>query len=228
MRARHVLASPLILAASLAACRTATIVVPAGLDAAAPLVVSGLNPRTTNKPIDFGPYHVTIREGWQTSQSVEFLGIGVGKAMRPYRFELSGGDLAASAACATAAAEVWRGSVSVELPVDAVLACSIAVAGTTWELHLNADHKGVLAGTLRVPRTGNVFDVRSLHALEGAAWRVSEPVGFELRRDGAPIAAAETINAGRVWLPPALAAPERDAVAAALAALLFFTPVEVR
>jgi hypothetical protein len=122
---------------------------------------------------------------------------------------------------------VWRGSISVELPVDAVLGCSIAIGGTTWELHLNADHKGVLAGTLRIPHTASVFDVTSLHALDGAAWRVSEPVGFELRRDGAPIAAAETINAGRVWLPPALAASERDVVAAALAALLFFTPAEV-
>ena len=228
MRARHAVVV-VIAAAALAGCTTATMVVPAGLEtAAAPLAVRGLNPRTTGKPIDFGPYHVTVREGWQTSQSVAFLGITVGKAMRPYRFELTGGETAVSAACATAAAEVWRGGFSVELPVDAVLGCEIRTEGVTWELHLNADRKGVLVGTLRVPRTADVFDVRSLHKLEGAAWKVSEPVGFELARDGKPVAAAETINAGRVWLPPSLDPRERDTVAAALAALLFFTPAEVQ
>ena len=54
-----------------------------------------------------------------------------------------------------------------------------------------------------------------------------DPVGYELSRDAAAVAAAETINAGRVWLPPAIAAAALDAVAAALAAQLFFTPAEV-
>ena len=228
MHARLAIAPVLVAAAALAGCRTATIVVPAGLDAAAaPITVHGLNPRATNKPIDFGPYHVTVREGWERSQSVEFLGIGIGKAMRPYRFELTGGETAVSAACSTAAAELWRGSVSVELPVDAVLGCTLTAGGTVYELRLNTDRKGALIGSLRGGPTG-YLEIRSLHSIEGGAWRVSEPVGFVLRRDGTPIAVAETINAGRVWLPPSFDAAERDAIAAAVTALLFFTPAEVR
>ena len=226
MFARLAVAS-VIAAAALAGCTTATMVVPAGLDAAAPLAVRGLKPRHINKPIDFGPYHVTIREGWQSSQSVELLGISVGKAKRPYRLELAGGDAPVSARCVAAAAELWRGSFSIELPVDAVLGCEIAAGDRTWALHLNADRKGALVGSLRVPHTGAIFDVRSLHALAGAAWKVMDPVGYELSRDAAAVAAAETINAGRVWLPLALDRAERDAVAAALAALLYFTPAEV-
>jgi hypothetical protein len=91
------------LAAQLAACRTATMVVPAALAVVAPLPVRGLNPRATNQPIEFGPWRATVREGWQTTQSVEFLGVGVGKSMRPYRFELAGGGATASGACAAAA-----------------------------------------------------------------------------------------------------------------------------
>jgi len=228
MRTVAVLIVATALAVQLAACRTATMVVPAALAAVAPLPVSGLNPRATNQPIAFGPWRATVREGWQTTQSVEFLGVGVGKALRPYRFELAGGGAATSAACAAAAAEVWRGAFSAELPVEAVLGCSLKVGGTTWELHLDPGRNGALIGTLRVPHSGRVLDIRSVHALAGAAWKVGEPVGYELRRDGAPIAAAETINAGRVWLAASLDPAERDVVAAALTALLFFTPLDVQ
>jgi len=216
-----------LFAVALAGCSTAAIVVPAGLDATTPLPVRGLNPRYSGKPIDFGAYRAAVHEGWQSSRSVELLGISVGKAMRPYRLELAGGDAPVSARCVAAAAEIWRGDFSVELPVDAVLACEITTAAAAWELHLNAGRKGDLLGTLRIPHTGSVFDVRSLHELAGAAWKVGDPVGYELARDRLAVAAAETINTGRVWIPAALAPGERDAVAAALAALLLFTPAEV-
>jgi len=226
MHVRRTALPALIAVAALAGCRTATMVLPAGLDAAAPLAVSGLNPRATGRPIDFGPYHVTVHEGWQLGQSVELLGFGVGRATKKYRLELAGGEAPATAACATVSFEIWRGSLSVELPVEPVLACSVTGTGGTAYLELKVDHKGVLTGSLS--RGLDVYEVRSIHHLEGAAWRVGDPVGFALRRDGRAVAAAETINAGRVWLPPALDPGDRDVVAAALSALLFFTPAEAR
>ncbi len=214
----------------LPAFRSAKMRLPEALAATEAAAVSGANPRTWNKPLGFGAYRtVSVREGSVFSWSVEVFGVRGGEAKRAYRMVLEGPEAEAwEIECRARAIEAWRKGWSVEL-TDAFtprLVCGVSPREERQVLRLVLGSRGRdLRGVVQDARTqSSLFQVRSVHHLEGTRLSTPDPVGYLLEREGSPVAAVETINRGRVWLGPDLDGAARGQVAAAAAALLLYQP----
>ncbi len=202
------------------------------LAAVEPFAVEGANPRRWGKPLDFGPYRVeAVRDADVSSFSVEVLGIGAGKAKAPYRFRLVGPDRALEAECHARGVEAWAAGVVVDVlgarGKPALMCAFRPVEGAgDWVLSLTSAGSGRYEGALfPVAEPERRATVRSVHRLERSRLPLGEPAGYALAEGDGAVAAVETINRGRVWLPEA---PDSDraARAAAAAALLLFRPAE--
>ncbi len=216
-------------ALALAGFKEAKVEVPAALAAAAPMEVSGHRVRTLNKPMAFGAYRVTgVREGAEFSWSTEAFGVRGGSARQRYRFVLEGPEgEAREVECRSRSIEAWRGGWTVELTeaFSPRLACGLRSEGKLLRLVLGSRAGAELRGAL-VGSEGEapLLAVRSLHRLEGSRLPLGAPAGYALERDGAAVAAVETLNRGRIWLAPDLDEPTRGTAAAAAAALLLYDP----
>jgi hypothetical protein len=72
----------------------------------------------------------------------------------------------------------------------------------------------------------HLWNVQSVNNL--ASQRSSFPLarlGYEFRAGGAVVAAVETAGKGRVWFSPSLAADEREELATAMSALLYYATI---
>lgn len=190
------------------------------LAASAPLEVSGANPRTWNTPIRFGPWATSLaREGGTWDFGYRLLGIDANFAFQPYRLTVSNGSSPVQAECITRAATLSRNDLSVDPSFGRIpaLACGFRGAGEgTLRLRTtatNAEEGEIAFGNAR-------WTVRSVRNFEGSSIPSSEPLGYEISRDGRVVAAVETINRGRVWIDPALDENDRARLAAVATALL--------
>ena len=207
------------------ACTTAQMRVGPALASSAPLEVSGANPRTWNTPIRFGPWATsTAREGGTWDFGYRLLGIDANFAFQPYRLTVSNGRSPVRAECITPAATLSRNDLSVDPSFGRIpaLACGFLGAGEgTLRLRTtatNAEEGEIAFGNER-------WTIRSVRNFEGSSIPSSEPLGYEISRDGRVIAAVETINRGRVWMDAALDEEDGARLAAVATALLLYEPL---
>jgi hypothetical protein len=199
----------------LTACTTVQLDVPEGSYA-----VEGANPRRWNAPLSFGPWRTTgVNEGTTRSWLADLHVIQAAKADQAYRMTL--GDTAIE--CHTREVVIGVAGVFIDPSFGSspLLVCGYEHAGARSVLTLarSGNIEPTLRGQLR-DATGAALEVRSLHRARGSSIPSGDPFGYEILRDGRRVAIVETINRGRVWIDPNVA--DRDALAAAAAALLLF------
>jgi hypothetical protein len=221
----------LLAAAGLDACRSAELAVdPALAGSTAPLAVAGANPRSWRTPISFGAYRTSAVDiGATRSWLVEALGLGVGEARQPYAVTLETPSGPVRLECVNRQLEAYYRGFFVELTGrrNPVLLCGVrAASGDGWALSLSTAAPVGYAGAFApvAGAGGERLEVVSIHSFAGTPISSPDPVGWQIGRASAVLAAVESINAGRVWLAPTLEAGERDRLAALAAALLLFDP----
>jgi hypothetical protein len=230
MPLRRLMPIALLCVAGLAACRTAEMAIdPTLAGSTEPFVVEGANPRSWRTPIRFGPYRTSVVDiGATRSWLVEALGLGVGEARQPYAITLETPSGPFRVECVNRQLEAYYRGFFVELTgrKSPVLLCGLREAsGQGWAFALSTATVGY-TGTLGPTGAagGERLEVVSIHSFAGTPISSPEPVGWQVSRDAAVLAAVESVNAGRVWLAPTLAAGERDRLAALATALLLFDP----
>jgi hypothetical protein len=210
--------------AALVGCQTAQMQVSPELNTVAAFDVTGANPRVWNAPLSFGPWTTTqVREGLTWGFGYRLLGIEASYAQQPYRLAMSAGSATMQAECITRALVLSREGLEVDPSFGTLpaLSCGFAGAGEGMlRLRMTATNAEEGEMTFGASR----WTLRSTDRFEGSPIRSSGPVGYELSRDGAIVAAVETINRGRVWISPALPEDERARAAVAAAALLLYRP----
>lgn len=235
---RHPLAAALaVLALATAGCAARMKVAPVLEEGAEAWEVIGASPRIWGAPIAFGPWRAAaaVSDGTTLGWSADVLGLGrLAGARRPYALRLEGPAGAMDVECLQQRLEaVAPFGVAVDLEGlggTPALACAFRPRGATtwagaWTLLVRATGAPAAAyqGELRDAR-GVSFSVASVHALAGGGAPLGTPAGWTVERQGTPVAAVETLEAGRVLI--ARRESEGAALAASAAALLLFQPEE--
>lgn len=180
--------------------------------------------RSTAKVLVFAPYTVNdYRAGWTASRSHSSrrgtTESHVAESKRSFSFALHGGTAPLLADCDERAAaqstRERRGDPARAAVPDHDLRCTLhAPVGGVFELSV-VNGRGELAGT-----DGERFAVTSLGAAT-SRWQEPGATGLLLRASsGAPLAAVDFADKGRVVLQRDLEPPRRELLAAAAAALL--------
>ncbi len=238
--APHTLLLLAALALTLSACTTARMALPPGLEAGrAGMPVQGLALADLKGSMAFGPYRMEgIRRGWTASQSWggnwRFLDYRVRDARQNYEFKLlpSSGP-AWDCRCTTQVDQHLLkvmggeyGELEMELQGRAGYLCAFQPLDGSgyWQVSMTRPsgqtlYSGVLSGP------GKRFSVQGTHALAGTSIPLSDPTGYIFSLAGHTVGAVEVINAGAVWLPPALPSNQRHALAATAAALLLYQEI---
>jgi hypothetical protein len=102
------------------------------------------------------------------------------------------------------------------------LGCSIddADGRPRGELVLLDGERAIASGRMVVDDVA--IDLVPERRADGARVEAFAPLGFELRVDGAPVGAVQTINGGAVWIDRTAPAPLRRAAALAAATVLLY------
>lgn len=209
-----------------AGCQSAQMRVHPALDAVAPLMVEGANPRVWNAPIAFGSWQSDeVREGMTWGFGYRLAGIEARYAQQPYRLAMKSPGGLLQAECMTRAMVLARNDAQVDPTLGRLPALSCGFVGAAeGTLRLRTTATNAEAGDVRFG--SDTWSVRSTMHFMGSPLPSGSPLGYEIVRGDTPVGAVETINAGRVWIDPALRNEEKDRVALVAAVLLLYTPAE--
>jgi hypothetical protein len=203
------------------ACTVARMQVAPSLASATPMDVTGSNPRVWNRPIGFGPFQSSeVQEGMKWGFSIPLLGIDASYRSQPYRLVLQSPSGPIQAECVTRSAELSRSGFALDPTLGRmpVLGCGFRSGDDEWTMGLLEQAPG-RRGEIR---GDTPWTIRSVLVSERSPISSSEPLGYEILRDGDVIGAVEVINRGRVWMAPSLEGRDQQRLAAAAAALLLF------
>ncbi|HEX2202070.1 MAG TPA: hypothetical protein VHG91_02175 [Longimicrobium sp.] len=208
---------------ALSGCALASIPVPAELSSAPKLSVGGRQGFQLGQRIRFGAYATDrVRRGSTDVDETHGIVSSTGEHRQGYSFRLMADSAeVARVGCyteAVARATSLPAGIEMSGVSRAALECDILPPDADtggWTLTLAARNGRTLGGALEAKDDGGRFDVEGT-----TAGGCCEATGYYLRRQGRAVAAVEVINAGGVWLDPALTPNERHALAAAATALL--------
>lgn len=217
---------------ALAACTPARLRMPDGFAAgAAAWPVSGHSPRRFGEPVRFGPYSaLELQDGGTFSWALPVGQADFGRSERRYAFTLVAiGQPPVETQCRVRSLALGRDQVRgrvesrIELDMTGIegpmLDCGLIHDDAAEPLPLQLARSGVrLHGRLVAP--WGAYGIRSLHGYESTPVSAYAPTGFEVVRDGRPLMVVDLIDAGRVYLDPAVDEAQRTYLAAAAAALL--------
>jgi hypothetical protein len=186
--------------------------------------VTGANPRRWNSPVAFGPWRTEVaREGLNWDFALPLFGITARYAFQPYRVVIGAGGEPLQAECITRALALERKGLAVDPALGRLpaLACGIRGRGEgTLRLHDTASSRE--QGTIDFGDTR--WSLRPVHRFQGSAIASGEPNGYQIEGGGRVIAAVETLNAGRVWIDPAVSPRDQERLAVAIMVLLLYDP----
>lgn len=217
---------------ALAACAPARLKMPDGFAAGAPAwPVTGHSPRRFGEPVRFGPYSaLDMRDGSTFAWRLPAGRVDFGRSARRYAFTLVAiGQAPVETQCQVRNVALGQdsahGRVESRLELDLtalegpMLDCGLFHDGAEDPLPLELARKGTrLNGRLVAP--WGEYEVRSLHGYEGTSIAAYAPTGFEIVSAGRPVMVVDLIDAGSVYLDPAVDEAQRTYLAAAAAALL--------
>jgi hypothetical protein len=223
-RSRFVLARALFGVAVLTGCGSASLELPAEIEASPRLAVSGRLGLLNTQHLRFGDFTATVVEGTTTRGS----GVGIGgfersrrrqgytlmvkgPGTRTLRTECNANVVAKGLNVGRTLGMDDRSSVRCDLREDSM------VTGDLWKLVLEDDGKSPMSGALTL-RTDSIL-VTGTNRIAGGAMPATVTAGYYFTRAGRTIAAVDVLNDGAVWLNASDAA-ERTRLAAVAAALL--------
>lgn len=179
--------------------------------------VSGANPFAWDKPLQFGRWHTThLNDKGRLDAGLNFGKIGIGGT---YHGKTITTNTGAEARCSGLLISASKGTLAVDPAFGnmPVLSCTL-VGSQQGELSLRQDHLNRLQGQLISGST--VYDISSVHQLEGGLFSSAVPIGFHLKKQQQLYWSVEKINAGRVLLWQQGDAAEQDLMATASLVLL--------
>lgn len=202
-------------------CATAPMPIDASLESRAEAMPVRRSSFLWREGVAFGPFEVKLssRIPWE-SVSGDLAAAGL--ASQGHRFEITDGSSHVRATCRTRSRARWAIGNLPRLPL---VQCSLQpnVEQETWSLRVQQAGLMRLKGALELENGMADVEIESVHRREDVGRDLERPVGYTLIRGGAVVGAVDR-NAGRVWIDPALAGPERLRVAATAAALVLFKP----
>lgn len=204
----------------------AALALPPELAAAPRWPVAGRQGWKLLETLTFGSYRVQdVRRSFTKGGDLQFLFYGGSKRRQKFEFTLAEEGIPA-----------WRGQAETNLRRRAlgfdfdlelrnksgfaVRLTALDPAAGEWTLRLTETRDRPLEGTLA--SGGQTLAVRGTRQLAGTRLPAGETSGYVVEQAGRPVAAVEVINAGALWVDPALEPSTRGPVVAALAALLLF------
>lgn len=228
---RAILVAVLLLAGG---CQLARMQVSTPLDAVPPVPVDGPLARKWSDPISFGSWHTTrVDDGdteWHPGPSAGAHQRSVQKVSleRVYKLVLATAGAEIRAACFVRLDAVTYGNTSFDVGAlhgDPALQCTYdgATTGSMDLFEVLAPGGDAQSGNLDF---GSVhWHIQSVDRIAGSR-SPGAIVGYEIRDDEAVIGAVQTINRPQVWIMPSLSPLDRDLVAAAVATLLLYRPLQ--
>lgn len=227
--------APLLAALALLACTEARMALHPTVAQVPALAVKGRDGLKWREGFTFGPWTVRkVDRGWTTTSTWSVLGVSSASASQKLEFQVVRAGRPVLQAQATTGARQKElegyllGVVPVQLTLAdrATLAVSFLEQGETdparaLRLLLHGPAEGPLSGTLVVPG-GEPVQIEGTRRLAGTSIAAGETTGYTFLRGGRAVGAVEVINAGRVFLDPALSDGDQGALAAASSALLLY------
>lgn len=202
------------------------------------LPASGRQGWLIRQQIGFGDFTTNIIDrDWDSTGSVEILGVSNQQRRSGYRFSLSRQQQSIASVDCRSGGDAAHIDIKGVLGGDAqwifeaedFLSCTILPWGQAqnWQLELYqqlGDHS--LRGYFY--RAGSVVAPYEIlgSVAHGSAWTPGEQVGFLIFDRGVQVAAVQSSGQGGVWLERSLNAADQGQLAALAAALLAYQPVE--
>lgn len=207
----------------LLACSTAHMPLPNTLSSMDPMPVKGRQGQKIKESLSFGTFEaIEIDRSWVKGGDIQLTAFESGKRSQHFTFQLR--DEGADRWFVSCEASLRRSAVNTEV-VDVEImnrsraTCYITLQpdiSITWILTLGERGDRPLVGDLT--NKAKLLTVTGTRKLSGGLSAESE-TGYEFREGEQVLAAVEVINNGVVWLPEPTT-PDRDVLAAAMAALL--------
>lgn len=220
-------------------CAPARMALVPTIAAVPPLPVQGRNTLKWSEDFSFGPWAARgVERGWRSTTTWNIIGVSSAKTSQKFEFQVAReGRVALLAQGTTGASEMELSAYIMGVPVDvnlkdeASLAVSFQPPDSTdptraLRLVVTGLTTGLRSGAILVPG-GAPIRITGTQAVEGSSIPLAENTGFTFERDGRTLGAVEVLNAGRVWLDPALSDGDREALAAAATALLLYRGPEL-
>ena len=214
-------------------CTVAQMQVPAPLDVVPAVPVDRGTVRKWNDPVSFGAWHTTSVDEGGTDWSP-------GRSAAAHRHEVQNVSLERiyRLILATPAAEIRAGCFA-RLDAATYGGTSFDLGAVNGDPALQCTYDGAVMGSLELFEIPKVGDAQAGYLeFDNVRWHIQSVdrivgsrssgaiVGYEIRNDETVIGAVETINRGRVWIAPSLTAGEQDRVAAVVATLLLYRPLQ--
>lgn len=217
----------LALAFSLASgCAAARMAVPADIATASEELAiterSSWTGALADESFNLGPYKVVdVDRKWDSKRSSSLGAIESTRSSGGYTWKLTGGESELSGMCETEnrgkSADLGDG-LSFGSTV-AKLGCSCNDASARAELLIQASTTEGYEGALK--RSNDAAHVRVINEREGGG-DSSDPTGYRVDGDSAPLGAVDVMGKGRVWISKTVQGRERTELACVFAGLLLY------
>ncbi|HPQ41698.1 MAG TPA: hypothetical protein PLV45_15105 [bacterium] len=224
-----------IFAAVWAGCSIARMELPESLTAdTMEMPVTGRQGFTWGKDLTFGEYRLTdIKRGWTRSTSWGVLFWSQTEAHREFQFTLRSpyrDDAVVVPAVTNARMEEldfggrdW--TMNMQFDADILTVADCRLDGELWSVILasNRDTGNISRGVI-TNGTRNI-DIEAIRRLQGAAYDVTDEVGYIFYENDESIGAAENINDGAVFMKRTLDGKTRDLLAIASGVIYIYADV---
>lgn len=227
---------PLIAALALAGgCQSARMAVPPALEQHAevwPCV--GRGSFSFSEKFSFGGYRVdNVKRGWtrRVTWGIAFYEHSTARQEFEYEMQTPSGAIWHCQAVTgvkkgDVKGEVAGGELTVGVSHDLNFVARMARGDVSnaWTLVMGENEREMLMQGILSGPDGN-FRVEVVHRLVGTHIQLMDPAGYMIYNNSTPVAAVDVLNAGSVRIAGELNPEQRDALAAAAAALLLFRDI---
>ena len=181
-----------------------------------------------DESFNLGPYKVVdVDRKWNSKRTTSLGAIESTRSSGGYTWKLSGGEGELSGVCETEnrgkSADMGDG-LSFGSMV-AKLACSCNDASASAELVVEASTTEGYEGVFK--RSTDAARVLAINEREGGG-ASSDPTGYRVDGDGAPLGAVDVMGQGRVWISRTVQGRARAELACVFAGLLLYQPPKDR
>lgn len=177
-----------------------------------------------NEAFKLGSYQVAdVDRKWNSTSSSEFWGFESAKTKGGYSFNLVGADAKLKGECATEdkANSQNLGGGFEKSATFAKLGCRCSDANGAVTLTIAGGTGEHFEGEVSAPELS--YKVLAIHE-RAKGPSSSDPLGYRIDSDSAPIGAVDLKRPGKVWISKAVAGRAREEIACMFAGLLLYMP----
>lgn len=198
-------------------------------------LVKGRTGWTKKKPMSFGPYLATsVKRGWTSTYNIPFV-VKFQGSKHKISFDMSKGTTYQASTYALGKIKsrelpILGGLMRIPLKYESYFAGAIQLSKDeiyhfAIPLPFENTFDGEEVGVLELEN--ETFEIFKIRQLEGQMkFKYNELSGFEIRKDGVPVAAVQKINKDKIWISQTVTEKEQFLLANLCGAILLMKNLE--